>query len=69
MVRPSARANVADCTAFDEPGAQLAWEITASMRSLMRRLMAYTSPRSSVGDLGDLGDRRMMTVEISDAEP
>merc|ERR1719409_2715234 len=26
---------------FDE-GAQLAWEITASMRSLMRRLVAYT---------------------------
>eukprot|EP00908_Phaeocystis_cordata_P018151 Transcript_29547.p1 GENE.Transcript_29547~~Transcript_29547.p1 ORF type:complete len:490 (-),score=158.35 Transcript_29547:57-1481(-) len=33
-------------TAYErfDSGAQLAWEITASMRSLMRRLAAYTSP-------------------------
>ena len=33
-------------TAYErfDAGAQLAWEITASMRSLMRRLAAYTSP-------------------------
>ena len=48
-------------TAYErfDSGAQLAWEITASMRSLMRRLAAYTSPTEA---------RSPSTQAFSDAE-